>query len=278
MIHNNLEEKTMNILYFLASIIIFLLIGGCSGGSDDDNSGDRALTTNACGQLDLNTRVINGTACQEQGSPIVRLQIVYSSGKLGLCSGTMISSNAVLTAAHCFFERVSSTAVLVDGNSAFATEIILHPQVSVDFNNLTVINDSAIVRLSRSLPTRTLPILLSRSPNRGEIISVFGYGLDENNRSEILRSGEMRISDVNSNHVSASFNGEGSNPCNGDSGGPAILTFIDQNNREVDAIAGVVSSGTEENCQQGDVTLFTNTQSSSQIDFILRNVPQADVR
>ncbi len=266
----------------LLTLALLFSPAGCGGGSSSDGGNDRGLSNNACPILGLNTRghntrIINGTPCGESSSPIVQVNTLTIDAA-GLCSGTLLTPTTVLTAAHCFFGIVLDSFVEVNGVRAGVSEIISHPDVSIDPVTFAVFNDAAIVRLSSALPGRALPILGSRSVSNGDIVSIFGYGLDNDGNSDVLRSGEMRVSDVNSNHVSAAFNGEGSNTCNGDSGGPAVFTFTNGDGVEVDAIVGLVSSGELISCREGDRTLFTNVNSDSVMSFITSTVPGVGVQ
>jgi len=255
-----------------------LLLGGCSGGGGDSDSSP-PLQTSACAQLGLNTRIINGTECSEANSPIVKLIINTSDGLQGICSGTLITPTHVLTAAHCFFSSVGATTVSVAGQTVTAAQITNHPALTIDTENSRINNDAAIVRLSQPLTgVAILPIVGTRQPNPGETISIFGYGKTELDQPGTLRSGEMRINQVLTTHIRAKYDGEGSNTCFGDSGGPAVLSYLDESGQEVDGIVGVVSSGILPSCQTGDETFFTNITSQSVFDFITDVVPPVTVR
>lgn len=190
----------------------------------------------------------------------------------------MLTSNDVLTAAHCFFGTVLQAQVQAGGQSSFGKAAYVHPEARTELATSAVFNDVAILELSTPLNLPTLPLLGSRSMSAGNIISIFGYGLDENEESGTLRSGEMEVSSVTSNHIFASFNGSGSNTCNGDSGGPAIYSFTSNSGQTVNAVAGIVSSGELISCGSGDVTLFANIDSDSIMSFITNRVPDAQVK
>jgi secreted trypsin-like serine protease len=258
----------------LVALLCTFLFTGC-GGSSGDGGGE--LSTNSCSILGLNTRIINGAECSASNSPVVKLEILAADGSVALCSGTMLTSNDVLTAAHCFFEPVEQVAVEVAGQRVFADQVTVHSGVSASEEVLAVFNDVAIVRLSQPVASATLPIVLSRNVAVDDVFSIFGYGLDENGNAGLLRSGEMRASTVSDNHIIAGFTGNGSNSCNGDSGGPAIFTFNDEAGNQVDGVVGIVSSGNNVTCMADDTSLFTNTQSDSVAGFILSVVPDAGV-
>lgn len=272
----------MKKLISLLSICLFAVTACGGGGSDGDD-----LSTNACSAIGLptkNVRIINGTACGSlSSSPVVRVIVLDSSGDpIGLCSGTMITPNDVLTAAHCIIPGTAGAAVVYgeseSSNAARVSRIVRHPEyrpVSRVGETFAAFNDIAIFSLDQNLNLPTLPLLSSSFVESGEEISIFGYGTDENGNLEFreLKSGEMLVSDVTDNHISTVFNGDGSNTCQGDSGGPAV-----SNKTGAPAIAGVTSTGTNQGCGEGDNSLFINISGSRSLNFILSVVPDAQLR
>jgi len=103
------------------------------------------------------------------------------------------------------------------------------------------------------------------------VISIFGYGVDENGVNQVLRSGQARVLAVDEQHIAAGFSGEGSNSCSGDSGGPALNT-IQKDGRTQSGIVGVVSSGSV-SCGPGDVALYANVTTSETLNFIQGAAP-----
>lgn len=272
----------------LLLIALTALLISCTSSSGDNNDNpsdggdDNGLSTNACSSLGLSTRVsttriVNGTDCNENNSPVVELLLTLPDGRTGTCTGNMLTSTEVLTAAHCFFDNPVEVIATASGVSARAIRVISHPQVSVSANGF-VTNDAAIVRLASPVNLPTLPVVLSRAPKSGDEIKIFGYGITEdqtltNNTTGTLRSGEMKVSEVNSDFVSADFNGDdGSNTCSGDSGGPALLEFDGKI-----GIIGVLSTGAILECTAGDTSRFTNLQTQSVISFITSNAPGVKV-
>lgn len=280
-IHEFLEKRNdkemMRQRLFLLMIALAVLQACTSGGDDNGTDG---LSTNACSDLGLGTkssqRIVNGADCVNPGaSPIVRLAFLNGSTELGFCSGSMITNDTVLSAAHCFLGN--PTRVLVFSGDSLETSRrfearnwSVHPGFGPVDNR--VINDVAVVRLSAGTGLPTLPVRISSNIANGEEVSIFGYGTDENGNFDFqdLESGEMRVSEVSTTHIGAAFNGEGSNTCQGDSGGPVLSRSLGQV-----VIAGVTSTGTQVDCLAGDTTYFTNLADPSVASFLQDAVPLA---
>lgn len=256
----------------LLSIALFGCGGGGGGGSSDPS-------TDACSTIGLSPRIVNGTICSSSPAAVVKVNLAFTDGTSGLCTGTMISSRDVLTAAHCFLTRpVGVASISFSGRQVSAGSVDVHPGAVADSTNLAYFNDVAVLHLSRSVSLPVLPIVLSRSVERGDLIDIFGFGqTDVANTQGVLRSGQMAVTSVTPNHIFADFSGSGSNTCFGDSGGPAMISFINTNGQTQVGLVGVVSTGRVQSCGPGDLSLFANLQTSSIIDFIEQVVPGVGV-
>jgi secreted trypsin-like serine protease len=225
-------------------------------------------------------KIIDGSEQDSLLSPqILRLDIVFNDSTTGFCTGTVIGTNSILTAGHCFAGGVkSATASKPDGTLLPITQAFVHPAYSVNDQVNAIFNDVAIVKTNTPLNLPVLGLLVSSQLSAGAIVSIYGFGVDENGNSGVLRAGTMELNTVTANHLISVFDGL-SNTCNGDSGGPATYTQQDGNGAVVSvSIAGITSSGSLENCDQGDVSLFTNLNNPSIISFISGLVPEVTLQ
>ena len=268
-------RKTWNLAFVLCASLSLAACGGGGGGESPE-----PIPSDACGVIGLPSKIIHGTACGNLSqSPVVRIVMVDSSGKEGFCTGTMITPEAVLTAAHCItltnpvrvviaYGEPLASAILVD-----ASDWYVHPAFHVDASGVEA--DVAVVRLQRQVPLPTLPILTSQGVTENELVSIFGYGQDENGDfdAEQLKSGDMRVTQVTTLYVQADYEGEGSNTCLGDSGGPLVKSVNNQ-----PGLVGVTSSGTSQDCGVGDNSFFTNLQDPKVFMFLQRYAPGFSTR
>jgi secreted trypsin-like serine protease len=215
---------------------------------------------------------------------VVKLTISLASGEVGTCTGTVISPDAVLTAAHCFaFSRSASviiTAVAGGGKVAIpASRVVVHPGFSISSQGV-LFNDVAVIRTASPLPVPSLPILLSRTPAVDEEAVVAGYGQTENGGSAVddVVAGRAVIRFVTDNHLRIDFRGGESHPCRGDSGG---ALFVEEDGGL--AIVGVVSQSdpsvsSGQVCEKGDKTLYTSIQQTGVSNFIFSQARNAAVK
>ena len=259
----------MRLLRVLVGLLLLCNLSACRNGGGGDDSG--GLSTNACSMLGLQSKIVNGTECSSDNSPVVMIVMRASNGDTYLCSGTMLTQTHVLTAAHCFFENITDAVIRAHGRSIPATHVAVHPGVSEQ--QTAIFNDVAILTLSSAANLPTLPLATSTQPRGGDTLGIFGYGVVEgtnegSSSAGVLRSGEMEVDNVTNDHIFTKYNGDGSNTCFGDSGGPAIFEVNGH-----PAIVGITSTGIRQDCLSGDVSLFAYTESQSILNFIRQVVP-----
>jgi secreted trypsin-like serine protease len=252
-------------------IISTLFLASCGSDGSSDNTGK-------CSALELTeaaatAKIVNGTPCGGLNkSPVVILLKNLPDGKTGLCTGTMLSPNKVLTAAHCLEGAASIDILFGTTTDKFAYVTASSWNMHPSFSRATFSYDVGIVHSPVSLPVPNLPILANSAPKNGDKVSIFGYGVTTggNNVDGQLRAGAMTISGVESDKIYANFDASSSNTCSGDSGGPMLLQVGNQQ-----SIVGTTSYGTSTNCSVGEISAFMNLQSPSIKSFIRSIAPDA---
>lgn len=182
------------------------------------------------------------------------------------CGGTIIGSNAILTAAHCVNGKDKKNIQVLSGTQTLSTggmrqnvvEIIQHPE----YNAKNQDNDLAILKLDTSPIGSAIKLTDTAADsdaiqkNLEVIVAGWGYTKDSNNENPIdlfevkvplvsykdCRETYQKINnEVTENMICAGYSEGGKDSCQGDSGGP--LFYKNSQNSEGYAQIGIVSWG-----------------------------------
>jgi hypothetical protein len=221
------------------------------------------------GQTAGSVAIVNGSSCTDSTASVAYLKLKDKDDKLfGTCSGTVISSTAVLTAAHCL-ENTSSLTINFGSKEITAASFSYHPGYKgTDSDSI----DVGVVIASSPLGQPIVPLLSSRDAKVGETAVIAGYGQSTlGGGAGTLRAGATSMSEVGTYYLVTNAGLNGSGACPGDSGGP-VLVSIDGHW----AVAGATST------LSGPCVIatnrFANIRNPAAWSFILSKAPDAAQR
>ena len=254
-------------------LALSLSLSACGGGGGDGEAG-------ACG--DLSVKVTGGSSCNPEGSSVVALVAVKVQGDqligTSSCTGTVVTNDDVLTAAHCITSPLRSGAdgflVITENGSYPVTGLKVNP----NYRGTGSAFDTAMVTVGQNLGLRPVPINVTDIVTTGEEITVYGYGNDENGQSFVdqglsaLKTGRMIVGATVPGSFAAAFNDTGSAICQGDSGGPVVQVL-----GGVPSIVGVTSF-TLGGCVEDSVSGFVSMQVRGNVEFVRGYAPDVVLR
>jgi len=269
------------------AVLAVVAFAGCSGGggssaapaAPSSPTDSTPVTGNACsavtGLFDVPYGIVKGVQCTDQQadhSSVVWLQLLGSDGlAVSFCSGTVIDTQSVLTAAHCLTGTTKGVAAYMGTGQLpiTTTEFYASPgYTGVGPSSL----DVGVVIFKESLNRASMPLLTSRAVTAGESAVIAGFGTDGVfGGGSTLRAGTLTVARVTDTYIEANYSTTSSSICAGDSGGPLLISI-----GGVWAVAGVTSSVTT-GCLSG-TSSYAKVSNGSIRSFILKYVPAAGER
>jgi trypsin len=224
-----------------------------------------AITTSSTSPV-LTPQVVNGSDCTGAVSPVVLLNMKDSSGaQLASCSGTVVSSHGIVTAAHCLEGGVGSILVF-RGTGAQLPSASFTPWPNYSQNDPNS-RDVGVVITADPIGITPIPILTSRDAAVGETAVIAGWGKDQNGLLSTLRAGVAIISAVDSTELQTQSTSDLSSVCQGDSGGPLLLL-----QGGIWSQAGIISANSTLACSFG-ANFYTSIHNADVANFILSHIP-----
>lgn len=230
--------------------------------------------------LDIDTHIVNGKPAARGQFPFYALlQIVLSDGRRGVCGGTLLNSQWILTAGHCVsitgVERyevhlgaLNVTDVTEEGRVIVSTkQSFLHPKYSI----YGIQNDVGLLKLEEPVQFGNFvqPLNLTQVAREpGTHVTAIGFGK--------LRSADRTVAPTlqyadlvlitreqcartfpflsRREDVICTTGEDKKSPCNGDSGGPLVVL-----ENGVPSLVGSTSFGHIFGCDRGYPAGFANT-------------------
>ncbi|PVU88006.1 hypothetical protein BB561_006072 [Smittium simulii] len=255
-------------------------------------SGKDSKTSDELGNL----RILHGDRANFKDFPFI-VQFMQKNGdKTRICTGSLITSSHIITAAHCFRKSIgenypleSIKAYYGSDRSAFYNKDIIPHNLSkvIFFDKGKEEVDIAVVILEKKVDDpRIIPISLYKEAITDDLdLTVAGFGTTSS--TEIIPSSFLKKVKVNLSSSSnckkfepswTNNNGilicsepkENKDACEGDSGGPLVILVDDPNNKnkKIYALVGTVSFGLSKKgpafgqCGKDTVSYYINANSA----------------
>lgn len=222
---------TQSNLLFMGTFL--LAIAACS---PQKNQGDKAADLQSKGD-----GIIGGVVLSSANPISKNIVVVYDNIRKGLCTGSLINNNLVITAAHCVPADKSQlfvifTADIKNAKSAEDLQIRqadkaeVSPYWATRHSALKDHGDIALIHYQGSTPKDYVPstlLLDAKLLQKGTPVILAGYGIsnsDTHEGSGILRVTYVTMEDPAYALTEVKLNQtQGRGACHGDSGGPAYV-------------------------------------------------------
>ena len=138
------------------------------------------------------------------------------------CTGVLVAPGVILTAAHCALAESALDIEVFVGSDVNASGGRFHGVVAQaihpGYDEQTFDNDLALLWLDE--PMTVLPIVRGDEPSVGELVTVVGFGGDENGGGGQRRIGTSQVESISGDLIRTVA--APSLACGGDSGAPAL--------------------------------------------------------
>nr|XP_015207009.1 PREDICTED: coagulation factor IX [Lepisosteus oculatus] len=203
------------------------------------------------------TRIVGGNTCQPGEIPW-QVVMIYKAKAQWFCGGSILSQNWIVTAAHCFGNKIPLRSIIIRAGEHDLTkdegtesnhhiaEVKIHPQYNSTRSQYN--HDIALVRLREPIALRefAVPVCLGpkdfteglMQPGDAAVVSGWGKLAQGGAQSVVLQKVEVPFVDrknckissqteVSRNMFCAGYLGEKKDSCQGDSGGPHVTKYKD---------------------------------------------------
>ena len=246
-----------------------------------------ALASAACqtggelGEVDTETQAILGGTAPSPGQFPTVVGISISGGQRGICTGTLIAPDLVLTAAHCIHPQVlgfgsqqqvtNETVVYFDGTilgngtAVGAAQTIPHGSFSQPGDP-----DVGLIRLAQPRTDRE-PSPINLDPAAAPVgmgLDMVGYGVNDGGQAGqlLFLPNKLSVSCSSSGFSDNTFmcfnQQDGTGKCSGDSGGPSFAAGTQ-------TVVGITSFG-DQNCQFFGADMRVDASAA----FLATNAPE----
>jgi secreted trypsin-like serine protease len=213
----------------------------------------------ATDQGGVEPRIVGGTPVPNGKYPFMTIMsIEFANGTSGLCGGSLIDPNSVLTAAHCLVNAqavrlaVGRTVIsqTQQGQFRVPTTAFIHPQYNGGRNFRY---DAAVIKLPRAVrgikPIKLATAKQNRLESPGHRLKIAGWGSTREGGNVTDRMREVSVPVVSDRTAKRAYSSayspslmvaagvRGKDACQGDSGGPLFQPGITRTQ------VGIVSFG-----------------------------------
>lgn len=235
--------------------------------------------------IDFESRIVNGRPSTRGQFPYYALLLIKTFNGTGACGGSLISSQWILTAAHCvqgglsyevhlgalnLRNKTEPGRVIVRTEKAFAHPLYVP---AVVWNDIALIRLDTPVEYSDTIKAIELPTASTEPLETGTPLQAIGFGLrntSDTTLAPVLQHAVLNV--ITHRECRKDFPflfGRKSvictrglaleSACNGDSGGP-LVTF-DVENPTHPTLVGLTSFGSSQGCHLGYPSVFTRVES-----------------